>query len=96
MIPVLSAFIGILALAWGLNVAALDGGTASLPANFSMPGFTPSDESYIDWNVGGSQGRGIVYAVTDNNHSSGCGVHLGAKNFELVGWLALCENRIHV
>lgn len=30
------------------------GGTASLPANFSMPGFTPSDESYIDWNVGGS------------------------------------------
>lgn len=31
MIPVLSAFIGILALAWGLNVAALDGGTASLP-----------------------------------------------------------------
>lgn len=30
MIPVLSAFIGILALAWGLNVAALDGGTASL------------------------------------------------------------------
>ena len=31
MIPALSAFIGILALAWGLNVAALDGGTASLP-----------------------------------------------------------------
>ncbi|HNB05997.1 MAG TPA: ferric reductase-like transmembrane domain-containing protein, partial [Thauera aminoaromatica] len=31
MIPVLTAFIGILALAWGLNVAALDGGSASLP-----------------------------------------------------------------
>lgn len=31
MIPVLSGFIAILALAWGLNTAALDGGQASLP-----------------------------------------------------------------
>ena len=61
-----------------------------------LAGGSCASSAHSDANVGGSQGRGIVYAVTDNNHSSGCGVHLGAKNFELVGWLALCENRIHV
>ncbi len=30
------------------------GGTSSLPANFVMPGFAPSDDSYIDWDVGAS------------------------------------------
>lgn len=30
------------------------GGTASLPGNFSLPGFAPGDDSYIDWNVGAS------------------------------------------
>ena len=30
------------------------GGTSSLPANFVMPGFAPSDDNYIDWDVGAS------------------------------------------
>ncbi len=30
------------------------GGTASLPANFVSPGFAPSDDNYIDWDVGAS------------------------------------------
>ncbi len=34
------------------------GGTANLPANFSLPGFAPSDDSYIDWNVGASMSFG--------------------------------------
>jgi outer membrane lipase/esterase len=29
-------------------------GTASMPGNFVMPGFTPSDDNYIDWNIGAS------------------------------------------
>jgi outer membrane lipase/esterase len=34
------------------------GGTANLPANFSLPGFAPGDDSYIDWNVGASMSFG--------------------------------------
>ncbi|WP_395770132.1 autotransporter domain-containing protein [Arenimonas sp.] len=34
------------------------GGTANLPANFSLPGFAPGDDSYLDWNVGASMSFG--------------------------------------
>ncbi|MEY3516807.1 MAG: hypothetical protein RIS67_1024 [Pseudomonadota bacterium] len=37
------------------------GGTANLPANFSLPGFAPSDDSYIDWNVGASMSFGVGF-----------------------------------
>lgn len=34
--------------------ASVRGGTASLPANFSLRGFAPDGDSHIDWNVGGN------------------------------------------
>lgn len=30
------------------------GGTASMPGNFSLGGYAPTDDSFIDWNVGAS------------------------------------------
>lgn len=51
------------------------GGTANLPANFSLPGFAPSDDSYIDWNVGASMRFGdgfdgfVSYRARSGNDS---------------------------
>lgn len=62
------------------------GGTASLPANFSMPGFAPGDDSYIDWNAGASmrfsescEGYLSYRARTGNNAQDNDNISIGIR-----------------